>query len=164
MVSRTCSAKLSLMESSAGERSLNTSPLHRRCPASSFQGISRVPSPSMVCQSEERPPFVRSLHFRRKQGTREQGTKATRFFSLCYDFELNVKNDLPKNAAISLAIRASCPSSEAARSPAIPCRKTPVSAASSAAYFCASKDKIIPVNTSPLPAVAIPGFPFVLKK
>ena len=36
-------------------------------------------------------------------------------------------------------------------------------AASSGGYPCASKEPIIPVSTSPLPAVAIPGFPVELK-
>ena len=36
-------------------------------------------------------------------------------------------------------------------------------AASSGGYPCASKEPITPVSTSPLPAVAIPGFPVELK-
>ena len=36
-------------------------------------------------------------------------------------------------------------------------------AASSGEYPCDSKEPIIPVSTSPLPAVAIPGFPVELK-
>ena len=51
----------------------------------------------------------------------------------------------------------------AAKSPAAPCKYTPRMDACKDEYPCANKDVIIPVSTSPQPAVAIPGLPVVLK-
>ena len=65
---------------------------------------------------------------------------------------------------MSLAIIDSIPNSCAATSPAFPCMNTPNKAASAGVYRCARSDNIIPVKTSPLPAVAIPGLPVELKK
>lgn len=53
----------------------------------------------------------------------------------------------------------SSPDSRAAMSPATPWRYTPMMAASSGEYPCASKEPIIPVSTSPLPGCRHSGIP-----
>jgi len=56
----------------------------------------------------------------------------------------------------------SSPFSSAARSPEKPCRKTPVLSASSKPRPRPYIAAIVPVRTSPEPAVAIPEFPLIL--
>ena len=69
----------------------------------------------------------------------------------------------PSISMISSEIIAGCECFFAARSPARPWINTPVIAATSGLYPWARNDVMIPVRTSPLPAVAIPGFPVELK-
>ncbi|CSA53038.1 Uncharacterised protein [Vibrio cholerae] len=45
------------------------------------------------------------------------------------------------------------------RSAALLCSQTPSFAASAKGIFCANSATIMPVSTSPIPPLAIPGFP-----
>ncbi len=65
---------------------------------------------------------------------------------------------------ISPAIRECSPVLSAAMSPASPWRYTPRIDASRGGRFCPVRDAIMPVRTSPVPAVAMPGFPVLLIK
>ena len=68
-----------------------------------------------------------------------------------------------KYLIMSPAVRLSIPSSAAAMSPASPCTYIPMRQASFWLYPLARSAVIMPVSTSPLPAVAIPALPVELK-
>ena len=63
---------------------------------------------------------------------------------------------------ISDAIKDVCVNFLAAMSPAMPCKYAPTLADSNPSIPQPTKAAIIPVKTSPLPAVAIPGLPVLL--
>src|SRR5437868_3505536 len=73
-----------------------------------------------------------------------------------------VRNALGKYLIKSLAISDTSPSSAAPRSPAKPCTCTASRAASKGFNPCPNSAVVMPVSTSPLPPVAMPGLPVLL--
>ena len=77
--------------------------------------------------------------------------------------ERSMLKALGRYSTMSLAIKPSSDKSAAARSPARPWRYTPSRTATSGVYVWAKSERMMPVSTSPEPAVAMPGLPVGLK-
>ena len=89
--------------------------------------------------------------------------KYSEFGKILNVYSLNNVKAIGKYVIILLAVMLISPYFSFAISPANPWAKTPNLHASSLSYPCAIKPSRIPVKTSPLPAVAIPGLPVELK-